>query len=1177
MESYFHFNAVFIHLLLVLTIQHLPTTAGVVYYVKPTQPCAHNNSCPSNETCHTMDYYASNGSHYFSPDNINITLHFMCGVHNCTKHVDVRNLQSFAMIGTAGRQHVTINMPIPTEVPHDPKNIGNRTYIFTNVSKVRIENATIYLISFTFEGNNNCIFAANHVNFHGYIGFLSPMVSIINITGSEITLKDCTFQNNCFVRIQSHAILTVSDCTFSSYNHAVRSAVALYNSTITLTGTVSFINNTVGDNQYNLASGAAISLNPDYNPYIFAPGYSVFDVLAGAHVNFINNTAMRCGGALYLVSTVMNININVNMTFIGNVANVYSTFGTGGAMYIKQSHITVKAAVLLLFVNSIAYQGGAVYLRESSASISKCNKVWFVNNTALTGGGAIYMRDASEVSVDAHSRLVFHNNSAHRGGALYSITSGIVRVGSDSYIKFSNNFAENYGGAIYTDDHKCLFVFHDYSSKVVFEENSANESVGMHIYGASVKACMNQFCYQDIVSYMPNITNNLSPVSSSPMRVCVCANGKPQCVKLSSIFFNLHKIYRGEIFNISAVLVGYDFGVTTGAVRAGFMPSNGYSKPSLHHNQYHQLIESSRYCSNITYSVYSSNIHETLNLYTSEVNNYYMTDSAVPLIQRMTDYYNSTKQRCTDIDLIKVPVFIDITLLDGCPPGFTLTLQDQLYGCNCYPILQNNHFVCFITNNTGYLKWNSTMWVNAIFNKYNTSESDGIVLAHNCPLSYCRTGEKVINLGTNPNAQCAFNHTGVLCGGCENNYSLAIGSSHCVRCSSDLPLLFFMLFAVAGVLLVLFILLLNLTVTQGLINGLVFYANILWTYKGVLFPPEQQQTMLAFQIFIAWLNLDYGIETCFVVGLSTFWKTWLQFLFPLYIWLIAGVIIIVCHYSSQLTNLIGDRAVPLLATLFLLSYTKILHTLMTIFEFGVLTHYPDKSKIIVWYFDGNLLYCQHPHIYLFLVAMAVLLFLCLPFTLFLLLIQCWRRISHLRLLRWINKFTPFYDAYFAPLKDRHHYWFGTLLLIRGALLIVFTITSSISPLVSLLILAITFVMLLFYMSIKPVYKSKLVRLFESASVSNLLVLVSYTLYTGGIYSGTTALQLSIGFAFVQFLLIILLSAIKICYHNKNKCTQRRGYSLIDQYSSDDMFHERINDPDINVDIFYPVRDTIDTY
>ena len=644
-------------------------------------------------------------------------------------------------------------------------------------------------------------------------------------------------------------------------------------------------------------------------------------------------------------------------------------------------------------------------------------------------------------------------------------------------------------------------------------------------------------------------------------------------------YFNMHKVYRGEVFNISVVLVGYDFGVTTGVVRAGFLPSRGFSLPSINSNQYHQLIDTSTHCSNITYNVYSKNAHEILYLYTSETNSYYINyghlPDAISYIKDLIDSYNSMKHRCASVYLFRIPVFINITLLDGCPPGFTLTHLGQLHGCSCYPILQKNHFLCFITNNSGYLQWNSTMWVNATYNK---SKSDGILLARYCPLNVCRTDEKLINLGTDPNAQCDFNHAGVLCGGCENNYSLAIGSSHCVRCSSDLPLLMFIFFGAAGFLFVLFILLLNLTVTQGLINGLVFYANILWTYKDTLFPPKQQQTLLAYQIFVAWLNLDFGIESCFIDGLTAFWKTWLQFLFPLYIWLIAGVIIIVCHYSSRLTNLIGDRAVPLLATLFLLSYTKLLRTLMTIFEFGVLTHYPNESKIIVWYLDGNLPYCQHPHIYLFLVAMVIVIFLCIPFKFFLLLIQCWKRISYLRLRRWINKFIPFYDAYFAPLKDKHHYWFGMLLFTRGALLIVFTATSSTSPLVGLLILAISLVMLLFYMSVKPVYKSKIVRLFESASLSNLLVLVTYMLYTGDKNSGTTALQISIGVAFVQFLLIILISAIKICYQNKYKCIQRKGYNLINQDSSDDdMVHERVNDPDIHADMYCPIRNTVDTY
>ena len=218
---------------------------------------------------------------------------------------------------------------------------------------------------------------------------------------------------------------------------------------------------------------------------------------------------------------------------------------------------------------------------------------------------------------------MFHKNSANQGGAIFFLQiQGIIIVGSDSYINFSYSFANNYGGAIYVDDQRCLFNFKDYSSKVLFKENSANESIGNHIYGASIISCMNSLCYKDVVSYTPNISNSLSPVSSSPMRACVCdTNGKSQCVGLSLISY---KVYRGEDFNISIALVGYDFGVTTGAISAGFLPSKGSSTPSVHPNQYHQLIDGSRCCSNITYSICSKNIFETLYLYTSEVNNFYI-------------------------------------------------------------------------------------------------------------------------------------------------------------------------------------------------------------------------------------------------------------------------------------------------------------------------------------------------------------------------------------------------------------------------------------------------------------------------------------------------------------------------------------------------------------------------
>ena len=68
-------------------------------------------------------------------------------------------------------------------------------------------------------------------------------------------------------------------------------------------------------------------------------------------------------------------------------------------------------------------------------------------------------------------------------------------------------------------------------------------------------------------------------------------------------------------------------------------------------------------------------------------------------------------------------------------------------------------------------------------------------------------------------------------------------------------------------------------------------------------------------VFIAWLNLDLGIETCFYDGMDAYAFTWLQFLFPLYVWILIGLIIIVSHYSRMIAQSLGNNPVPTLVTL----------------------------------------------------------------------------------------------------------------------------------------------------------------------------------------------------------------------------------------------------------------------
>ena len=246
--------------------------------------------------------------------------------------------------------------------------------------------------------------------------------------------------------------------------------------------------------------------------------------------------------------------------------------------------------------------------------------------------------------------------------------------------------------------------------------------------------------------------------------------------------------------------------------------------------------------------------------------------------------------------------------------------------------------------------------------------------------------------------------------------------------------------------------------------------------------------------------LDFGIETCFIIGLNGFWKMWLQYLFPFYVWSIVGVIILCARYSTTLTYLLGNRAVSLLATLFLLSYTKILRTIISSAEFTTLGVYncTDETDLLtVWTLDGNYTYCHFPHILLFIAGLFTFTVLWLPYTLLLLLMQWVRKISHFKLLKWIPRLNPLYDSYFAPLKDKHHYWFGVLLIIRCALLITFTATNTVDPSINHLVVLITAAVLLCYANYHRVYTNKAVQLNE-----NLFLLLLVLIGGSGILSET---------------------------------------------------------------------------
>ena len=61
-------------------------------------------------------------------------------------------------------------------------------------------------------------------------------------------------------------------------------------------------------------------------------------------------------------------------------------------------------------------------------------------------------------------------------------------------------------------------------------------------------------------------------------------------------------------------------------------------------------------------------------------------------------------------------------------------------------------------------------------------------------------------------------------------------------------------FVFAGIMLVFFIKILNLTVSQGTLNGLIFYANIVGASQPIVFPNSRVRLVDFLATFISWVN-----------------------------------------------------------------------------------------------------------------------------------------------------------------------------------------------------------------------------------------------------------------------------------------------------------------------------------
>ena len=780
------------------------------------------------------------------------------------------------------------------------------------------------------------------------------------------------------------------------------------------TGTISITNADISEN-YGGSNSGGLNLIKQTNLFLREEESIVI-----RNVTFAHNIGYFGIGIFVVVNAPTSTSFLLqNVTVIGSAPfnNSFSEFGSSAILVVSVTNVTIEDVRVLHNKGTGFMLVDSLLVLKGIDNLIKGNRGNFGGGMSLFGNANILFDLPAEVSfVDNHAEskggAIFVTRSFFNDICSFNILSPDIDQTGESGFYFTNNTAAIAGSILYGGDvDTCIQSISNFGSATVFDQ---------------------------LFHLVKHDEDDQSMISSDPLNVCFCSeDGVPDC--------SIDAIDRvglpGSNVVVSIAIVGQRSGTTPGTLRV---------------EEFVNDVKVNEYFESYNDSICHDYIH-FLRLQQNTVNTPLIKSSTTlilsAVISRLTSIHQSFQVHLTMVKITTIK----------CPLGFELS--QSLGVCDCNRIFQDLQPECNII--TEEISRNGDAWLGY-------DEDGDCLIGHNeCPYDYCDTSMVTFTIN-NTDPQCNLNRQGLLCGECEEGLTLLLGSNRCGECSnSHLALL--LLFMLAGIALVALIIVLNLTVSQGTINDLIFVANVVVLAEPHFFPHGPIPVLSQ---FISWINLDFGIETCFFVGLNGYYKVWLQYVFPFYIWLVILAMIYLAKYR-HFSRLLGHQAIPILSTLILLSYTKLFRTI-TLSLHSITINCGEGTLPLAWYVDPNVKYFSLEHSILLGFSILVLVFLVLPYTILLLfnpIIE--RHASNVFKSRRLQKqfqavwqrVKPFVDAYNGPYKDETRFWTGLLLLTR-LVIILTTALSNKQDIISLTIMLLLVILFAISMSAGGIYKNR---------------------------------------------------------------------------------------------------------
>ena len=1037
--------------LLLLSLLHITTCT--VYTVTPDDHYYPNTTC---HHCHNLQHYLLNITKYFTS---NTQLLFLPGLHHLHTDLTIQNVHNISLIGSTAngiKQSTTIciNYKLSSVLMINVSNLTIKNMMFTAQNSQGLHDPsewiplTIKDCSFVVLNNlpvykpkkwtpHNFTFIGINIMGNSYFDHIECFDKMHLLYNETQTNKD-------------HHILLMSDCTATkiklsvvqgSYKVTVKIAdTLLHNTEHKPTDDPLIYVDELGFNEVML-------INCQFIKNVYTDHLLLFSSSSNGSVKFINcqfinnvnfytmvyitmHNIMQVSPRRYVKPALIKLHLNVRLEFENcrfyanseHEAQIVQAHGSGtnpATVVIKNTtfsyYTTETTNPYQNWFNADMLDLSFIYLSNSILLLE--TSVFFNNITtpngiiSLKGNSTIIVSGSVEFSHNIGQDLInFYNNSIKY---IIMKENSVINITYNDVWLF---FATKRTGTRYQYPF-CLFQYFSNNSASLVTIDKRNFLI--RFYNNQCKQAPRLSCYD----YMPlthclwlpqSIFNHTIPLqvnskymqfinNSGIYNLLQIAEQSSLCVCTNELHYDCHiddlgNLYPGQTLT---TFLYHDRVDTTNAVVVKTDITQQYVTPCivLDINENLQLID--KHCTKLHYTIG------------------FPTESYCELFLKLAsdsdDYLN---------------IFYIRQI--ACPTGFIKI--DQV--CQCDPVLVQYGITNCNINDQTILRF-ANSWISAT--THNSSYTYHI--SSHCPFHYCLPYFSNLNFST-PNSQCQFNRSGLLCGYCQQGLSTIFSSSHCQHCSS-IYLLLIIPFAVAGIALVLMLFALNLTVTDGSINGFILYVNIISINTPVIFTEINHFTPT--YTFISLANLDLGIQTCFYNGMDDYAKMWLQLVFPFYIIFIATLIIITSRYSTTIQRLTARRALPVLATLFLLFYTKILRIVSSVlFFYSTITHIPSKHTTLVWSVDANVPLFGVRFTILFIVCLILLLIL-VSFNVILLFS---RRLSKFIFL------SKFMNAYQRPYKDKFYYWTGLQLLVRVVFFGISTLDKNINFTVSIVLFGI---------------------------------------------------------------------------------------------------------------------------